>query len=164
MRYELSDDDVARLHEALDSHEYWQLSEVSERNNAACQVGDDHECGDSCARDERENDHAEIRRCRELAERLTYPADEYGNTGRVIALAKDLLDRSSCSGSVDCGTAVELAEAVLTELGDGVATCKACVSSVPRPLTKGLCENCFAQEHNELREAAQFSPVREGDV
>lgn len=37
---DLTDEELALIREALDSHEYWQLSEPHERNNGYSLVGD----------------------------------------------------------------------------------------------------------------------------
>jgi len=63
----LSDADIARLVEALDSHEYWQLSEENERHSGYVVLPGD--C-DEEEEDEESEAHAEIRACRKLAERL----------------------------------------------------------------------------------------------
>lgn len=69
----LTDEDVDLLVEALDSHEYWQLSDPSWRNSGAVILpGDDPLLW--ADRPEPNDDErkaiAEIERCRSLAERL----------------------------------------------------------------------------------------------
>ena len=69
----LTGDDIALIVEALDSHEYWQLSDLSWRNSGAVILpGDDPlRWADrrSPTPDEQEA-IAEIERCRSLADRL----------------------------------------------------------------------------------------------
>jgi hypothetical protein len=68
----LSDDDVALIVEALDSHEYWQLSPPSWRHSGAVILPSDDPLRwvdrPDLASDEREA-IAEIERCRSLADR-----------------------------------------------------------------------------------------------
>jgi hypothetical protein len=69
----LSDDDMALIVEALDSHEYWQLSDPTWRHSGAVILPSDDPLRwadrPDPAGDEREA-IAEIERCRYLAERL----------------------------------------------------------------------------------------------
>lgn len=57
MRITVTDPELQLIVEALDSHEYWQLSEEYERNNGYSQVPD--------------GENPEIDACRALAERLS---------------------------------------------------------------------------------------------
>jgi len=70
MTIELDEADLERLIEALDSHEYWQLSDESERHSGYVILpGDLSEEGEPVEDLDAEN-HDEIRACRALAERL----------------------------------------------------------------------------------------------
>jgi hypothetical protein len=69
----LNEDDIALIVEALDSHEYWQLSDLSWRHSGAVILPSDDPLRwadrPDPTPDEREAIH-EIERCRSLADRL----------------------------------------------------------------------------------------------
>lgn len=69
----LTDDDLALILDALDSHEYWQLSEPSWRNSGAVILPTDDARfwldRPSLSRSQREAIE-EIERCRELSQRV----------------------------------------------------------------------------------------------
>ena len=69
----LASEDIWRIIEALDSHEYWQLSEATWRHSGAVILPSDDESlweGRPDPTGEERDTIAEIERCRELADRL----------------------------------------------------------------------------------------------
>lgn len=69
---ELTPEELRLILEALDSHEYWQLSDESERSNGSVILPEDREDADleGGEDDDDTDNHAEIRACRRLEAKL----------------------------------------------------------------------------------------------
>lgn len=73
---QLSTDDLTLLLDALDSHEYWQIGDVLPRNDGMVWIpGDsvgtvDRYWEDEASTEEQADAIEQVRRCRELAERI----------------------------------------------------------------------------------------------